>query len=55
MLLISKCNLNNALCSASHFKARGGGRHGMNANVKCRFLCGLRPNETFLYFQLKID
>ena len=39
----------------SHFKARGGGRHGMNANVKCRFLCGLRPNEAFLYFQLKID
>ncbi len=35
-------------------KLEGGGRHGMNANVKCRFLCGLRPNEAFLYFQLKI-
>ena len=33
MLLISKCNLDNALFSASHFKASGGGRHGMNANA----------------------
>ena len=52
MLLISKCNLDNALFSASHFKASGGGRHGMNAKL---ILCGLRMNETFSYFQLKID